>query len=773
MLDNIFISVLNTSLTASYIILFVLFIRFFTKSIPKFYIYLLWSVVLIRLLLPFSFQSNFSIFSLAGQSEEEIRPFSSNSVVAEEQALEQNHLSETIVEQTLPQTSDSNIMPENIFAIIWQIGVAAISGYAILSLIKLNKAIKNAVHLKYNIYTLDNLNTAFVFGAIKPKIYISSSLNGEERDYILLHEQLHIKRYDHILRAVYFAALAIHWFNPLVWVAFFVSAVDMEMSCDEAVISKLGTELKQNYSKSLLSFATNKNLTSLSPIAFSDNAIKGRIHNLLNYKKLNFWMAIVAIVFVLALAFALVADPSSELKDGIYQVDDKLFNELGFGVMDDIAIKDNELYITEYRLWKNIGELTPLSKYSERYNQILTSLPGEESKKILSEFDDMLIANSNVYDYIIAEHPDYGLLVMRITIDMFSIIEDSDQQYTLAEIVSIKQTYEDFNYDEIVLDSFLSLKVENNGSSQTYDPRKFDIARSYVGSYFENIEGVDASRASLASSDGSFKMGYHIEIAEDRVDEYITGIYKDEISAIALVTFALMDYIDEVRIDIHSSGNELPKHIVYYEKEQAIELLGEDHFESTTDRESLKEMLDKIKAVSPNLISKIDQALLAEALSTQRQDEENFARYYQLLTTTEKANLQATINSFYDDYLNGTLQPYQYSFEAWREENVPTPDILFPNGVSEEDFIIDLWDSHISTDPTLDYSPPFIEVIVKLSPYGEKEEEELDYQDDYEEWYVHQLVLEIEENQQGELDISISNAHISIDIIDDVFWQAP
>lgn len=152
-------------------------------------------------------------------------------------------------------------------------------------LLQLTKKLKNAVHDRDNIYLSDQIDTAFVLGAFRPKIYLPSYLGDTQRDYILLHEQTHIRRLDHMVKLAGFFVLLLHWFNPLVWIAFYASGKDMEMSCDEAVVKKLGNGVKKDYSTSLLSLATGRKIVGGTPLAFGEGDTRGRIKNVLNYKK--------------------------------------------------------------------------------------------------------------------------------------------------------------------------------------------------------------------------------------------------------------------------------------------------------------------------------------------------------------------------------------------------------------------------------------------------------------------------------------------------------
>ncbi|MFA5536249.1 MAG: M56 family metallopeptidase, partial [Bacillota bacterium] len=313
MAENIFLQILNLSFTASFVIIFVLLARLFLKKSPKILSYALWGVVLFRLICPLSFESMFSLLPVKPNPIPldivyEAFPTIDTGIPAINQT----------VNQSLPAaTATASINPLQIWTFIgstvWLMGIAVLLIYSIVSLAKLRRRLKNAVHDKDNIYLAKQLDTPFVMGIIRPKIYLPTSLKEEEKRYILLHEQMHIRRFDHIVKIVSFFVLCLHWFNPLVWIAFFVSGKDMEMSCDEAVIKELGSDVKKEYSSSLLTLATGRRIVGGSPLAFGEGSTKGRIKNVLNYKKPKFWVILITALICVIAVFCLVSNPESKV----------------------------------------------------------------------------------------------------------------------------------------------------------------------------------------------------------------------------------------------------------------------------------------------------------------------------------------------------------------------------------------------------------------------------------------------------------------------------
>lgn len=316
MLDNLFLQILNLSYTASIVIIFVLAARLFLRKVPKVFSYSLWSVVLFRLLCPVSFKSQFSLFTISVFKTKQTNPFPQQFItLSTMQNMDHEIANPTGAASPHSIAVQQSPLMENIFTLIWIIGIVVLLTYSLISLLKLKKQLKSAVYESKNIYISENLDTPFVMGIISPKIYLPANLIEEEKIYILLHEQTHIKRLDHVVKIIGFFTLCIHWFNPFVWIAFFLSAKDMEMSCDESVIKQLGNDIKKDYSSSLLSLATGSRIVNGVPLAFGEGDTRGRIKNVLNYKKPAFWVIVVCVITVLMVCIGLMANPKEVKKN--------------------------------------------------------------------------------------------------------------------------------------------------------------------------------------------------------------------------------------------------------------------------------------------------------------------------------------------------------------------------------------------------------------------------------------------------------------------------
>ncbi|MDY3282727.1 M56 family metallopeptidase [Dysosmobacter sp.] len=314
--------VLNMSVTAGAAILFVLLARLLLKKAPKIFSYALWAVVLFRLLCPVSVATG---FSLLGLLDAPVTEATAHTSVVEYVPRDVVHTRDPEVRLPVPgvnqsvnealprgqeqMAADPLEAPVVLATLAWMAGMGALAVYSAASLLRLRRRLVGAVPLRENLWLADGIGSPFVLGLLRPKIYLPSSLTEQEQSYIILHEQHHIRRGDHIVKALAFLALCVHWFNPLVWAAFVLSSRDMEMSCDEAVVKKLGESIRADYSASLLSLATGRRIIAGTPLAFGEGDTKGRIKNLLSWKKPRVWITVTAAAVCVAVAAACAGNP--------------------------------------------------------------------------------------------------------------------------------------------------------------------------------------------------------------------------------------------------------------------------------------------------------------------------------------------------------------------------------------------------------------------------------------------------------------------------------
>ncbi|NLJ58940.1 MAG: DUF4825 domain-containing protein [Tissierellia bacterium] len=316
-MEQLFLTLLNMSLTASYVIIFVIMIRLFLKRFPKVYSYALWFAVLFRLVCPFSFDSIFSLIPDNVNIPQDIayspKPEISSGIAVIDSAVN------NVLPPPLNPAASANPMQIwlTIGEVVWLIGIAMLLIYSVITTVKLYRNLRNAKHIEDNIYIANGFKTPFVFGIIKPKIYLPDHLSESERSYVLLHERIHIKRLDHFVKLAFFIVSCIHWFNPLVWIAFYLMGEDMELSCDEKVVKQMGNNIKKEYSTSLLSMSTGRKIIGGSPIAFGENNTESRIKNILNYKKPKNWVGLALIIAVIVVGIALITNPKNNQSESV------------------------------------------------------------------------------------------------------------------------------------------------------------------------------------------------------------------------------------------------------------------------------------------------------------------------------------------------------------------------------------------------------------------------------------------------------------------------
>lgn len=308
-------TLLRLSLKGSLVIGIVIAVRFLLKKAPKVFSYCLWMVAFISLIFPFSIKSSISFANLI-QREITINNQANkkSNLIIYEGPQEDNFIEKIEENKNEKQNINPNentkelkrnyiksnaLKKEDIYFYTWISGVSLLIICSIASTVKLRKRLKGSKQVGENVYENKSLETAFVFGLIKPKIYLPTGLAPEEEKYIRKHEEVHIERLDHLWKFLAFIVTIIHFFNPLVWLAYYLMGLDMELSCDEKVVKDLGNSIKKDYSKSLLSFSTGRKILTASPLAFGENNTKTRIKNILSYKKPK--------KFVLALCFILLA----------------------------------------------------------------------------------------------------------------------------------------------------------------------------------------------------------------------------------------------------------------------------------------------------------------------------------------------------------------------------------------------------------------------------------------------------------------------------------
>ena len=306
-MDGLFLGILNLSLYGSFAIVAVLILRFLLKKSPKSISYGLWLVVFLALILPVRIKTSYSPMPVGVESFQQEKLY---------QAVPQAESGISVVDDLIAERTPVRKLGEEVFpmermvegaSVVWFAGTVILLGYGMISSWKLRKKLKNGEKLEPNVYQVEGLPTAFVMG-MPPCIYVPADLTEEEREYVLCHERIHIKRHDMRIKQGAFIILCLHWFNPLVWLAFRCMEADMESSCDEKVLEKMGTDIKKEYSLSLVRLSAEERWFG-TPLAFGEKPIKTRVKHILQYKKPVSVVAGLAVVAAVAVGCAIWSAP--------------------------------------------------------------------------------------------------------------------------------------------------------------------------------------------------------------------------------------------------------------------------------------------------------------------------------------------------------------------------------------------------------------------------------------------------------------------------------
>ncbi len=319
-LTGIFLELFNMSVNASYIILAVLILRLIFKKAPKKLICMMWAIPAIRLICPFSFKSILSLLPSEKAVSYEVL-LSDTPQIHSGINFVDNRINPVIRDNFTPskiETVDPLQLLTNAMSILWIAGIFILAVFSVISLIRLKVRLFDAVKKEDNIYQSQNVSTPFILGVIKPKIYIPFNMDETLLSYVLAHEKAHLKRFDHIIKPIGFLILCIHWFNPLVWVAYALLCRDIEIACDQKVFENFTSEDKKNYANALLlcGVGSKRFLISACPLAFGEVGIKERIKNVMNYKKPALWIIVLLIIAAVVVAVCFLTSPEhKELPD--------------------------------------------------------------------------------------------------------------------------------------------------------------------------------------------------------------------------------------------------------------------------------------------------------------------------------------------------------------------------------------------------------------------------------------------------------------------------
>lgn len=337
-MNELFLKIINMSISASWLVMAVLILRLVLKKAPKWVNVLLWGIVAVRLICPFSFESALSLIPSAETFPEKAisgPSFDVQTGITPVDNRINDYLGDRYFEGvTVPANNGNHMM--NILSIVWTIGILLLIAYTVISYWRLHREIDTAVRYKDNLFQSENVSSPFVLGLIKPRIYLPFSINGQDLEHVVAHEQAHIRRKDHWWKPLGFLLLTIHWFNPFMWLSYVLLCRDIELACDEKVIRELGNEQRADYTQALVACSINRRTIAACPLAFGEVGVKERVKSVMNYKKPAFGIVLLAVIACVGVAVCFLTNPitaDDHFGTAIYeptpseQIDEKYDNE--------------------------------------------------------------------------------------------------------------------------------------------------------------------------------------------------------------------------------------------------------------------------------------------------------------------------------------------------------------------------------------------------------------------------------------------------------------
>ena len=310
-MSELFLKIVNMSISASWVVIAVLTLWFCLKKAPKWVNVLLWGIVAVRMVFPFSIESVLSLIPSAETISPTIMMEQSPSVQTGVPAL--NHVINPVISGSFTPAPGASANPLQIWipvlAGIWLFGIAALFLYSAVSYWRLRRKVCEAVILRGNIYQSEKVCSPFVLGIIRPKIYLPYHMDSREMDHVIAHEQTHIRRKDHWWKPLGFLLLTTHWFNPLMWLSYILLCRDIELACDEKVIRKMSNEQRADYTQALVACSVDRRLITACPLAFGEIGVKERVKSVMNYKKPAFWIVLASVIVCAVIAVCFLTNP--------------------------------------------------------------------------------------------------------------------------------------------------------------------------------------------------------------------------------------------------------------------------------------------------------------------------------------------------------------------------------------------------------------------------------------------------------------------------------
>ena len=311
----VFLKLLNLSISASWLVLAVLVLRLVSKRSPKWMNVLLWGIVALRLMLPFSIESALSLIPSAETVSPAVVQFDPAPTITSGVSVIDNAVNPSLSEH-FAATPEASVNPlyvwTEIAGWVWLIGLGAMLLYALVSYLRLRRRVSVSLCVRENIYLCDAISSPFILGVVKPRIYLPSGLDEVQRQNVLSHERAHLARRDHWWKPLGFALLAVYWFNPVLWLAYTLLCRDIELACDERVIRTMDESAVKTYSTVLLACSMPRKAVITCPLAFGEVGVKERVRNALHYKKPAFWVVAASVAVCVVVAVCFLTNPPTD-----------------------------------------------------------------------------------------------------------------------------------------------------------------------------------------------------------------------------------------------------------------------------------------------------------------------------------------------------------------------------------------------------------------------------------------------------------------------------
>lgn len=308
---GLFLKIVNMSISASWLVLAVFILRLVLKRTPKWVNVLLWGIVALRLLFPFSIESPLSLIPSTETIPESALSGTGfdvqTGIVPVDDRVNGYLSNHHVVNAAVPKNNSMNIIA--VLSIVWLIGIAVLVVYSAVSYWRLRRRVDTAVLYRDNIFQSESVISPFVLGIIHPKIYLPFKIAERDMEYVIAHEAAHIHRKDHWWKPLGFLLLTVHWFNPLMWIAYVLLCRDIELACDEKVIKELDNDGRADYTQALVSCSMNRRLIAACPLAFGEVGVKERVKSVMNYRKPAFWSIVLSVIACVVLAACFLTDP--------------------------------------------------------------------------------------------------------------------------------------------------------------------------------------------------------------------------------------------------------------------------------------------------------------------------------------------------------------------------------------------------------------------------------------------------------------------------------